>query len=75
MGQPERVLIVRVPPDTAAAKAELRTNDVILRINATAVANWDEFNAVWQGVSDFARVQLTVWREQERCEIELRPSS
>jgi hypothetical protein len=74
LGRTEGIFVIRVPPDSAAAKAGLRSNDVILRLNTTAVAGWEEFIAAWRAAADAGRVQLTVWREQKEYRIEVRPS-
>ena len=71
LGRAEGVFVVHVPADSAAAKAGLHENDVILKINTTAVAGWKEFLAAWQTAEDGAPVQLEVWRDQKRIEIDL----
>jgi S1-C subfamily serine protease len=71
LGRAEGVLIVRVPPNSKAARAGLRNNDVILRLNATAVADGEGLNAAWQAASN-RLVNLTLWREQKRQQIELK---
>ena len=74
LGRPAGILVVRVPPDSEAANAGLLSNDVILKINATAVAGWDEFFSEWKAVSGAGLVQLDVWRDQKECSVEVGPS-
>ena len=70
LARAEGVLIVRVPPDSAAATAGLRDNDVILKVDSAAVAGWEEFVRVRHEASG-KKVQLTVWRGQKVSMIEL----
>jgi PDZ domain/Right handed beta helix region len=74
LGRAEGVFVVRVPLDSEAARAGLRRNDVILRINSNAVADWKEFNAAWQAIAGTRPVQLAIWREQKKCDVEVGPS-
>jgi hypothetical protein len=67
----EGVLIVRVPPGSAAKKAGLRGNDVILKLNSAVVASWKDFIAAWQGLPNAQKARLTVWREQKSFDLEL----
>ena len=74
LGRAEGVFVVRVPPDSEAARAGLRSNDVILRINSTAVADWEEFDAAWRAAAGNGPVPLAIWREQKECKVDVGPS-
>lgn len=65
------VFIVDAPADSAAGKAGLRSNDVILQLNSTTVAGWEDFNDAWQAVADPGPVRLVVWRDQKAYEIDV----
>jgi S1-C subfamily serine protease len=70
LARAEGVLIVHVPPDSAAAQAGLRNNDVILGLNSAAVRDVRELESAWRSTSS-KKYRLTVWRDQTTCEIEL----
>jgi len=72
LGRAEGVLIVRVPPDSAAAKAGIHETDVILKLDSTAVTGWEDFLAAWRTVEHGRQVRLEVWREQKISAIDLR---
>ena len=74
LGRTGGVFVVRVPPDSEAARAGLRRNDVILRINSTHVADWEEFDAAWRAAAGNGPVPLAIWREQKECKIDVRSS-
>ena len=67
----EGVLILRVPLDSAAAKAGLQESDVILKLNSKPVNDWKEFVAAWKAAGD-AQVSLELWREQKALTIQLK---
>jgi hypothetical protein len=75
LGRAEGILIVRVPPDSGAAKAGLRDNDVILKFNSIAVSGWEDFVTVHRKAANTGRVQLAVWRGQKMHTIELRANN
>jgi S1-C subfamily serine protease len=70
LGRAEGVLIIRVPPESEAAKAGLRSNDVILKLNAMAVMGWEDFHLAWQA-ADPKHHHLSLWREQKTLDIVL----
>jgi membrane-associated protease RseP (regulator of RpoE activity) len=70
LGRAEGILLVRVPPNSKAAKAGLRSNDVILSINGTALDEREDLEAVWRAVT--GHLHLTIWREQKTLPLELR---
>ena len=74
LGRAGGVFVVRVPPDSEAARAGLRRNDVILRINSTDVADWEKFNAAWRAAAGNGPVPLAIWREQKECKVDVSPS-
>jgi hypothetical protein len=63
------VLLISVPTDSQAAKAGLRNNDVILKLNSKTVTGSD-LPAAWSAVANTGRVKLTLWRDQKECELE-----
>jgi hypothetical protein len=63
------VLLIRVPPDSKAAKAGLRINDVILKVNSKSVIGSD-LPAAWSAAANTGPVRLTIWRHQKECELE-----
>jgi hypothetical protein len=74
LGRTGGVFVVRVPPDSEAARAGLRSNDVIFRINSTQVMDWEEFDSAWRAAAGDGPVPLAIWREQKECEIDVRSS-
>lgn len=51
-----------VEPNSPAAKAGLKVNDVILEVNGKAVEGNDQFSALIADAGPGAKVNLTVWR-------------
>ncbi len=74
LARAQGLLFVRVPPESAAAKAGLRDNDVILGVNSVAVGGWEDFIAAWKAAANAGLVRLSVWREQKKCEVDVEPS-
>jgi S1-C subfamily serine protease len=64
------VLLISVPPDSQAAKAGLRNDDVILKVNSKPVAASD-LPAAWLAAANMGRVKLTLWRDQRESELEV----
>jgi beta-galactosidase len=71
LGHAEGVFVIHVPPDSAAAKAGLHENDVILKLNATALTGLKDFIAAWQTAENGEPLHMEVWREQKRLGIDL----
>jgi beta-galactosidase len=74
LGRARGVLMISVPPDSEAAKAGLRNNDVILKVNSNPVAGSDLATA-WSAAANKGQVQLTLWREQKEFELEAQSPS
>jgi S1-C subfamily serine protease len=66
----EGALVERVYPETPAAAAGLRVNDVILEIDAVAVRNENHFINVVSGLTAGQRVRLKVWRDRRPATVE-----
>lgn len=60
---PGGLLITRVLPDGAAAKARLQPGDVLLKYGDVELANLDQLKAAVAAKSQAASITLTVWRE------------
>ena len=71
LGKAEGVLVLQVPTDSSAARAGIRNNDVILMLDANAVADREAFISAWKYVADGKPVKITVWREQKICQVQL----
>lgn len=72
LGRPQGVMLVRMPPHSAAAAAGLRQNDVILMLNSQEIDSCEELTAAWDKFRA-GTVTLVLWREQKSCTIELVP--
>ncbi len=54
-----------VYPDTPAAAAGLRSNDVILAVDGTAVRNENQLINLVSGLPAGQHIRLQVWRERK----------
>jgi serine protease Do len=66
----EGALVERVYPETPAAAAGLRVNDVILEIDAVPVRNENHFINMVSGLPAGQRVRLKVWRDRRPATVE-----
>ena len=62
-------LVETVYPDTPAAKAGLRANDVVLQVDGVVVRNENHFINVISGYSAGQPVRLRVWRERREVAV------
>ena len=64
------VLIGKVMPDSPAAKAGLKENDVVTEINGQAIEGSVQFRRVIREIPAGRKIQLTVWRDGHSQKIE-----
>ncbi len=57
------LLITAVAPDGIAAKAQLRSDDVLVRYGDTEINTYDQLVAAIQAHATDKEIQITVWRE------------
>jgi S1-C subfamily serine protease len=63
-------LVESIYPDTPAAVAGLRPNDVVLELDGTAVRNENHFINLVSGLPAGQRVRLRVWRDRRPLTVE-----
>lgn len=65
------VRVVEVPPDSAAAKAGLKPNNVILSCNGQPTDTVEALLAACQAAAGKGKIKLEVWRQGQRQIVEL----
>lgn len=62
MAQRSGVLLTSVPPQTPAGLADLRSGDVVMRVNAVEVKSAEDFSSMLKATAGRAPVRFTVMR-------------
>jgi S1-C subfamily serine protease len=63
-------LVDAVYPETPAAAAGLRTNDVVLEVDGASIRNENHFINLISGLTAGQRIRLRVWRERRAVTVE-----
>jgi len=63
LSRPEGALVAQIEPNSAAARAGIKSGDVILKLNGQTVKTSDELPAEIAGMAPGTTVNLEVWRE------------
>lgn len=64
------MLVEGIYPDTPAADAGLKQNDVILAVEGVTIRNENHLIAVISGIDAGRRVKLQVWRDRKSLFVE-----
>ena len=67
------VAIQSVEEDSPAASAGLQANDIVTKVNGTEINSVDEFKSFVSGVEEGDVLTLTVYRQGETLEVEVKP--
>src|SRR6185295_13354647 len=69
--RPDGALIANVAPDSAAAKAGLKTGDVVTQVNGEAIVRSGALSSIIGMSAPGEKVKLKVWRDKAWRDIEV----
>ena len=75
MPRPEGALVANVSPDSAAAKAGIKSGDVITQVNDQQINRSGELSSVIGLSAPGERVKLKVWRDRAWTEVDVKLGS
>lgn len=73
LGQPKAVRVVEIGRDTPASAGGLESNDVVLQLNGSSVANVDDLQRLL-AIDSATIVELTVWKRDGVVQRQVRPT-